>query len=434
MNLKIKGMSYLFVILFFSVGTLSANESSHEYSMGLEDVVGEAKISSRILESLRKKHRAAEELLSSEKAYYYPKVSLAGNLKDHYGDDTANPDFDKEGDVSLKVEAKIYGDATNDKIEAAQNVERSAFYDVKSKENEIYYLVLSALSKIERTRRYIQDAKILRVEMMDYLDSLKTAIKEGVSPASDLKKAELSVARFDDVIFAENSNIERYFYELKTATEVEIVNPDNVGIPLLLLNTLSDASSTNFEQDDAILNNVSVLSKEFYVKSLKYGALSQTEDVKLSIVNETYMDVIEDRSSGVLPRKVHGESYIGLRLDVKLFDYQKDRSDTASFLHYLAGSDALEDEKQKIRSEVELLDRNYKSTMSKRQNALEQMKLSRDLAESQKNDLWIDRVTYQDVIETLFSYNQSARSLLQLDLQAYTEIYTYWELKSELIF
>ncbi len=417
-----------------TASNLYAEDYSRNYAVGLDEVVEEAKTNSRLLESLRKKHRAAEILLDSEKAYFYPKVSLASNLKKHYGDKTANADLDKEGDISVKVESKIYGDATNEKIEGARNVERATFYDLKSKENEIYYIVVNALSKIERSRHYIHNANILRQEMMTYLNSLGNAIREGVSPASEFKKAELAIAKFDDAMFAEKSNIERYFYELKVATEIDFQDPELVGIALSRLESLSDDTLHEFIQQDAIGNNFKILAKQYNVKVLKYAALAQNEDVKLTAINETFVDTIKDPSSGAPTWKVHGESYIGLRLDMTLFDYQKNRNDEASFLQYLAGTDGLDDEKQKIRSQVELLDTNYESTVLKQENLKEQMGLSRDLVESQKNDLWIDRVTHQDLIETLVSHNLSAVSLLALDIQADTSIYTYWELKSESIF
>lgn len=433
-NLKNKIIIGLFVSLLAATSSLYAEDYSRSYSVGLDEIVEEAKTNSRLLESLRKKHKAAEILLDSEKAYFYPKVSLASNIKQHYGDSTANVDLNREGDLSVKVESKIYGDATNEKIEGARNVERAAFYDVKSKENEIYYIVLNALSKIERSRHYIHNANTLRQEMMEYLNSLGNAIKEGVSPASEFKKAELAIAKFDDAMFSEKSNIERYFYELKVATEINFHDSELVGIPFTMLESLSDEASHEFIQQDAIGNNFKVIAKEFNVKVLKYSALSQNEDIKLTAVNESFVDTIADKSSGAPTWKIQGESYIGLRLDMTLFDYQKNRNDEASILQYLAGSDGLEDEKQKIRSQVELLDTNYDATVLKQDNMKEQIELSRNLVESQKNDLWIDRVTHQDLIETLVSHNQSAISLLALDIQADTSIYTYWELKSESIF
>ena len=425
---------YLLISLLFGLETLSADEYkdyNKTYTTGLETVILEAMDNSRTLKATRKKHKATKLSLESERAYYYPKLSLGSDFKQHYGD--ATPDPERVGDVSIKVQSKIYGGATNDKIEAAYSTERAAYNDTRNKENEIYYIVLTALSKIERTRLYVHNAEILRKEMMTNLDLLKNEINEGISPASDLKKADLVIARFDDAVFAEESNIERLFYELQVATEVEISLQDEVGIPVSILRRLSDELESSFNVEVAIGNNFDIISKELNLKAVKHQALSQNEYVKLNLINETFVNYLNEET-GLEPGGIKADSYVGMRLDITLFDHQKSKTDEAAYMRYLADRDTLDDEKEKIRSKVKLLQRNYQSLAFKKKNSKKQMELSRKLVESQKNDLWIDRVTHHDLIESLSSYNRSAITSLALDIQVYDTIFGYWELKAEAIF
>jgi len=427
---------YLLIGVFWSVDTLAtdthdSNGYSQTYMIGLDSILTRAMNSSRELKSAIKKHQATEILLDSEVAYYYPKVSLGGDFKKYYTGDGDSKE--NVSDISLTVKSKIYGDAIHDKVAGASDTERGAYYEIKSKENEIYYTVVSSLSKIERSRLYIHSAAKLREEMLSYLELLRQAIKQGVSPISDLKKADLVIAKFDDDVFTEKSNIERYFYELEMATEIEILSPDDVGISVDELHKLSSKVMDTFEKDKAITNNFKIISKEYNLSSLKHQALSQNENLKLSLINETYFNTVNN-NDGASFGQIKDTSYLGLRLDMVLFDDQRNKRDKASYIQYLAEKDNLNAEKEKIKFEVELLHRNYRSLSSKITNIDTQMNLSRKLIKSQKNDLWIDRVTQQDLIATLSSLNQEGLSLLALDLKVYETIYKYWELKSEAIF
>ena len=424
----------LFVSFGLLVGATFANAQSNplfkKYKTGLDDVVSEALHRSKELKSLEYQQNSFKETVDLEKGYFYPKVSVDTEFKHFYGD--VLPEPENLGEVILNVNSKIYSDAVDDKIKSAEFTEQAGLYTLKGKEEDIYYTVLKALTKIERSRFYVYEMGILRKEILKYIALQKKSTRAGVSPVSDLKESELVLSRFDDVIYGVKSDIERSFNDLKIATGFETKTPDEVGLPVQELLNLTDKKLSDFNSKMILRNNFKIISQEKGVVAAKYAVNAQREKIKVVLVNETHANYLDDSDLSIGDIKTN--SYFGAKLVVDLFDYQKDRSSATAYYEYLAQKETLESDKEKMLSQAVLLEENYKSLSGKRKNLLEQIRLNRSLIQNQKNELLTNRITYLDLVESLQAFNKTFTSLLDLDVQLYDTVYDYWALNSERVF
>jgi outer membrane protein TolC len=125
------------------------------------------------------------------------------------------------------------------------------------------------------------------------------------------------------------------------------------------------------------------------------------------------------------------KSYVGLRVDYQLYDAQKSKQQSAAMAAYLDEKYALMDKQQKVRNDVLTLKNTLSSLLAKRENMLEQIRLNRELLETQKKEVIIDKVTFLEMSKNYLLFNQSYLSLLTLDTQIYDAIFEYGKLNAE---
>lgn len=397
------------------------------YPIKFEDVVQESLSVSDEIAALQKELSSSKDLLEGEQAYYFPKVTLATELKRFYG--AIDPAPDKTGELLFNVNAKVYGDKVQQKIDAAEKTYSAGEYALKNETLKLYYTVLKYMTKIERTRFYDYQASLLRMELESFKDKQANATRSGVSTDSNLKEVELIYARFNESVYGVTSAIDSYFKSLSQETGFVVVNPADVGLSYQRLSSLLDKQQALYDAGKIEAANFDFLAQKSTLESARLAAESQRERVKLSIVTENYLNLINETNNDF--GGAVNKSYLGLRLDVDLFDHQKTKTQNAAFNSYYAQKHRFENTKRQLVAKYESLKTQYENLLAKRTFTLEQIRLSRVLIESQKRELITDKVTYLDIAKILLTFNDAFVSLNNLDIQIYETIYDLMLLQSE---
>lgn len=403
---------------------------SKVYSTGVEDVFNEAMTLSKEVKSLEYSLESANESLDSAEGYFYPKFTTTTEFKNFYGE--PEPDPEQTGEVALNISSKLYSNTVSDSIDAAEATRNAAILKIKDKEVDVYYTVLKALAKIERSRFYIYEMSLLRKEMRDYIERQKTSVKEGVSPISDLKESELNLSRFDNAVLDVSSSIDQAFSDLKLATGYVPNDPDEVGMPIQTLKKLIESQKMEFKAEDILLQNYGIRAQELEVLTAMFDAQALNENYKLSLVNETFVNALE--RTDVPVGEISSRSNVGLKFELELYDYQKNRDASAAMKDYLAQKESLSLAKDKLEANVSSLQTSYYSLLDKRASTIEQIRLNRSLIQNQKKEVITNRITFLDLIKSIFAFNTAYKSLLDIEVQTYDNIFDYWALKSEKIY
>lgn len=414
----------------FSWPVYGQNPMSQQYTVGLMQVYEAVTAQSAQLQALKSEQTANRLTLDSVEGYAYPKVSLGSEIKQYYANQEVDPA--QSGDLSLKLSSKLYGSAQSDKISASASTLNASDYDVQGLETELYYIVLSSLATIERTRFYLYQSELLAQEMNGDIERLKQAVVEGVSPVSELKEAELIRSRFNDAVYGQTANIEKAFNELALKTGYEVDSPAEVGFPIQQLHELIVNPIQNFNIDDVLQKNLKLNSQKATMMSARFSALSEYETLNVSFNNETHVEVLG--SEEVEIGEITGSSFVGLSMNWDLYDYQKSTSQSASLQRYESEKKRYQQEKEKLRSGLVLLKDSYDSLFIKRENLINQIKLNRGLIQNQKNEVFADKVTFLDLIKSISSFNQLYISLLDIDVQIYQKSFEYWEYENRKVF
>lgn len=405
-----------------------ANPVDKRYPIELETIVETVIQNSYEIQALKERINAAELNLNVEKGYYMPKATIANESKRLYGKPVLPSDT--TSDAILNISSKLYGSETGKKISSAEMGVLSNGLLLQQKELELYYKVLNYLSKIERTRYYEYEASLLRREVVQYLERARNAAKVGAAPASDLRESELNLARYDDAVLGAVSAKERYFDELKQETGYEVVNRDEVGIAYQVVRDFIEVRTYEFDDRQILANNLEIRSKKAAAEQTRLSAEAQNEKLTLSFISEAQMSALEDKV-GVQPGEFRNKSYVGLRVDYQLYDFQKTNAQLAALAAYKDEKNTLLDRELKLRAEVLKLKNSLTSLMQKRENLLDQIRLSRELIETQKKEVLLDKVSFADMSKAFILFNQAYVGLLNLDLQIYDVVFEYAKINAE---
>jgi len=409
-------------------GWAYANPMEKRYPVELDHIVEKVLEQSFEIQALKERINAAELTLNVEKGYYMPKATIANESKRLYG----KPVLPSEttSDAILNISSKLYGSETGKKINAAEMGVLSNGLLLQQKELEFYYKVLNYLAKIERTRYYEYEASLLRREVVQYLERARNAARVGASPSSDMRESELNLARFDDAVLAAVSAKERFFDELKQETGFEVVNRDEVGIPYQVVRDFIEVRSYEFNDSKILANNLEIRSKTAAAEQTRLSAEAQNEKLTMSFISEAQMSAVEDKI-GVQPGEFRNKSYVGLRVDYQLYDFQKSTSQLAALAAYKDEKNTLLDRERKLKAEVLKLKNTLSSLMQKRENLLDQIRLSRELIETQKKEVLLDKVSFSDMSKAFILFNQAYSGLLNLDVQIYDVVFEYAKINAE---
>ena len=399
--------------------------SSSSYEIGVEHIMSSVMTSSKEIESFKKLLLANDDLVASEKKYFYPKINLTSTYNDYYGD--ISPPTDKDFDVRVELLITLYSDTTSDKISAAENNRLSSGYNLKEKVNEIYFSIVGSLISIERSRIFLQDAKLIEIQLKNYIARVSESVNQGISPQSYLRETELVKVRFDNIITTVESNIDRYFKDLSLATGYKIKDSSKVGVnPDFLKAVLQNKIA--FDPSLPARNNFGLLAKYHQVQGLYDSADAQLEKMKLTFFNDTDSGLISTEAN--INRGLRNTSVVGLRFQYQLFDYQQIKNQSSSYNSYYSELALLDYDKENIYLQALQLEDNYFTLMKKRDNLLEQVKLSKELVAAQEREILLGRIDFIDIVKSLPELIRTDVTLLDNDLDLYNTITDYKRLVS----
>jgi outer membrane protein TolC len=404
----------LLLQLFFCHTALGA------YPVGVESIVKEVLENSREIKSLNNTLLSKEDLTEAEKKYFYPKVDFVVEYNDFYG--KLDPTLEEDAELTLSLTSKLYSTVSKDKISTADNNRLSAFYKLKDKESELYFTVLTQLINIERSRMFLKESDAIREQMNDYISQISNAVYAGISPRSYLRETQLIKFRFDDVVATVESDIDNFFTQLSLSTGYNVINKNDIGLDTTFLKLIF-SEKINFDSQMAVSNNLTLLSKYHEVEGLKYSAGSQFEKFKITAFNDTDIGLKSNDTNE--SRDVREDSAAGIRIEYKMFDIQRAKTQSASYKIYLSEIELLDNEREKIFVQVQQLSEQYATTTKKRGSLLEQIELSKSLIETQEREILIDRIEFIDMVQSLSELVQTHVTLLNNDVQLYDTILSY---------
>ena len=412
-------MTFTNVLFFTLLCSLSITVFA-SYPIGTESIVKEILEKSKDIKSLNNTLSSKEDLTEAEKKYFYPKADLIVEYNDFYGE--LEPTLDEDAELTLSLTSKLYSTASKDKISTADNNRLSALYKLKDKEFELYFTVITQLISIERSRMFLKESNLIRDQMNDYINQISNAVYAGISPRSYLRETQLVKFRFDDVVATVESDIDNYFTELSLSTGYNVINKNEIGLDSVFLNLIFSELIT-FDPQEAVSKNLALLSKYHEVEGLKYSAGTQFERFKITAFNDT--DIGLKSNSTNESRDVREDSAAGIRLEYKIFDMQRTKTQSASYKIYLSETELLDKEREKIFIQVQQLNEKYSTAKRKRSSLLEQIQLSKSLIETQEKEILVDRIEFIDMVKSLSELIQTHVTLLNNDIQLYETILTY---------
>lgn len=432
---QIKQVGVLALTILLSLGYCSANEPADApvYDVKFEDVVKEALKVSYDFKALVHELKSSEILQDKEKKYYYPTATLSTEMNEYYG--SPEPDPDSTGEGILTISAKLWGTGVSDRIGASDKNRLSGVMNLKSKELGIYYTVLKYLTKIEMTRHFKQETNTIRVELEEYYQKQLNATKLGVSTQSDAMEIELTKSRFEEKVFAVVSNISKYFRDLRIETSLQFGSEketDRIGIDYNRLINILEQGVSDFESEKMIAKNYDLRSSDYVLGATRLSAMAQRERFKVELINESHLAAYGGNDS--FETGDTDDSYVGLVLTYDLFNHSLAADQKSSIALYRAEKERYDNDILKFMGRLDAKVEDYKNTAVKRNNLIEQLRISRELIENQKNEIFTDNVTYQDIADSLSSLNQSQISLLNMELTLYDLLFEIMELKSEKIY
>lgn len=395
-----------------------------KYTVGIDELMDFVINNSPIFSGHKAGIESARLLHEADKRYYLPKFNLAFEAKNLIG--TPNPDPDKTIEAILNVNSKVWGSQqanTNAASFKGLEYEKLSF---ERKRNEVYYQILRILAKIERVRFYQYEVGILRQEKINLIERLTNSVESGISPVSELKEAELNLVRFDETILNAISIKESLFSELHTLTGVEVLNHEQVGINFGKVNGYIERK-INFSEQDIVEYSLEIRVDKISLEQTSLSAEAENERVKLSLISELKSPIASEPELG--SGSIRNTSYLGFRMDIQLYDFQSKTLKKSAKATVLRQESELRDKQQRLSAEVLRIKTQYNSLQNQRENAFVQVRIGRELIESQKSEIILDRVTYLDLSKAVMLYNSGFQTLMNLDMQLYDVIFNYLTIK-----
>jgi len=418
-----------------SVASNTGNEavSASDYAVTFHDILDQALRISHEYKALISENNSSEMLFEKESEYYLPTVYISSDLKEYYGSTAA--DEDSSGEVVLNVTSKLWGSSVSDRIDASENNVNSAKMNIKNKELDIYYTVLKYLTKVELTRHFEQESKQTKDELDHFYRKQLNATREGVSTQSDSMEVKLSKSKFDEKVFAVKSKIDQYFRELriKTGLKIDAENKkSSVGLDYHKLISKLELEVADFDSYRLVNHNYGLLSSYYVMEAARQMANAQRERFNVSVVNETHLAIYGGDNaykSGDMD-----DSYIGLSFNYDIYNKAVEQDKNSALQLYIAEKERYEEKVDSFLAQLDAKSADYKNTLIQRNKLREQLRINRSLIENQKNEIYTDKITYLDIVESLSSLNQSKIDLLNIELTLYDYLYALMALKSERIY
>jgi outer membrane protein TolC len=419
---RIKRYSYFYITLFLTQPAFAF------YPIGVEQIISSVIKSSKEVESFKKVLLADDDLVESEKKYFYPKVNVRAEYTDYYDYSGNTPSInDKDFSVTLELLIEIYSDTTKNKISSAESNRLSSGYKLKEKINEIYFSIAESLINIERSRVFLKNSKLIEIQLKDYIKRVSQSVNEGISPKSYLKETELVKVRFDNVITTVESNVDRYFKDLSLNTGYKIEDKSIIGINSDFLKGILQKERT-FNPHLATQSNFGLLAKYHKVEGLKHSAESLNEKMKLTLFNSTDTGLIATETN--FNHGLRNTSVVGIRFEYQLYDVQKNKTKSSGYNTYLSQLAMFDNDKEKIYLQVLQLQDSYYTLVKKRKNLLEQARLSKNLIETQEREIFLGRIDFIDIVKSLPELIRTDVTLLDNDMELYNTIAKYKHLVS----
>jgi outer membrane protein TolC len=422
MKILLSSIWHFFIkIGIFLIYVLMSKGVNAAYEISSSEIVSEAIKKSKEIKSLQYLLESNKILTEAEKSYFYPKLKLTAEYSNFDGQ-KVDPILEKDSELVLSINSLFYSDVTKDRILAADSKIASTYYQLVNRKSSIYYLVMEQLIKIERNREFLKESSWIKIKLDDYINQLEGAVEAGIYPKSYLRESQIVKVRFQSVVDTAQSNIDRYFNDLGLQTGYKVVDKDKTGVNSANIQIVMNyAPSFNFE--DAVNNNIRIKSRFHEVESLKYLANAQDERLKLSFFSDINSGLIETSRNPFLD--VRETSVAGIRVEVDVFDDRKYKTKNAFYKNYLAEKEILDDEIEKLSSQIQELKNKFDSSKNKRENLINQIALSESLLEDQENEILIDRIQFIDIIKSLSELIQTRVSQLDNDIAIIESVFGY---------
>jgi|GEM_PF-4509032 len=391
-----------------------------DYDIGPGAIFKDVLESSKEIKSLQNTLLAQEDLTESEKKYYYPKADLLIEYNDFYGE--VDPAIEEDEELTLSITSQLYSDVALERISGAENNRLSALYSLEETKSGLYFSIIEQLINIEVSRQFLHESDTIREKMNKHIAQISNAVSVGVSPRSYLRETQLIKVRFDDVVSTVKSDIDNYFTRLSLTTGYVVEHKELIGLDHTFISLIL-AEDISFDAEQAMKKNLHLLSRYHEVESLKNSANSQFEKLKITAFNDTNVGLKSDADSSF--GEIRETSSAGLRLEYKLFDFQRLKTRSSAHKIYLSEKGLLDSERERMLVQIQELSESYENNIKKRTNLLEQISLSKSLIETQEREMLIDRIEFIDMITSLSDLVQTYVALLNNDLQLYGTIVSY---------
>lgn len=402
------------------------------YWLNFEDVFELALTSSNEYHALKKEVDSKSILKEKEENYFYPNMTLNSDTTKYYG--SPSPDPNETQEFIVKLESKLYGSAVDDKIAASQQNLDAGNISLQAQELSVYYTVLKYLTKIELTREYEKTAEEYRKEIEIYYLKQVNSTNEGVSTQTDAMEARLSVAEFDESVYSVVANIEQYFKKLSEETGVdlsfEVDNAeDKIGVDYRRLKPLLALQIPEITAKELLERNSELQKIQKTLKSSLYTAQSTRELVTIDLTSENYLTTHGDTGTHSIGDT--DDSYVELSVEIDLFNQGLQADTDSAFKMYEAEKLRFDKQLKQYMDQYQTNLTNYNQQLTKRKKTAEQVGILAGLIENQKEEIYTDKVTYKDIVESLTKLNKAQQTLLNIDLNLFDTLYDIETLISE---
>lgn len=423
---KIKLMTFLLL-------TSSSSFAGSSYNNNFDNVLNGVLSASKEIKSLEKEKDATKQTYDAQKMFFLPTFKTGLEGKEFFGDIEPNPKT--TGDAFFNMDSKLFGTAVFNNIDSAMYANKASIEDLSQKEVELYYLVLLKMVRIEYARIFLKNSDALRDMIEDYKEKIVISVQQGVTPQSENQQSNLTLLKYNQLYDDIEASIDKNFDDIVNETGFEIENRRETGLNKEIVKKIrklvDEVDINKMNIDDIVLMSYKLKSKKNSFLSEKEKALGQYERAKLTFNTEVHSNLIKTEEEPAYNLK--NNSFIGLRLDVDLFDYSKYKSQKAGILRAEATELSLSKEEDKIRSLVKSTINDINSFKQKRISFQEQIELSKKIIKTQEKELYIDKVTYADLMETIYTYFDLYKKYLDNEIGMAEKLFELMKIRTEKI-
>ncbi|MFD1383484.1 TolC family protein [Rhodanobacter aciditrophus] len=414
-------------LVALGITSASTFATANQYPIGLEQVYQSALSGSNEYRAMQQESLSSEALLDAEQKYYLPKAALIGEWNRYYGEEELDPNT--EDTLTLNIDMTLWGSGVSDRKDAARYNHMATDFQMEEMQLSIYQDVLRYLAKIERIRDYLDANEAIGTRLDRYVQRQRVASNAGSAPFSDLREAELEQSRYHDTVSRVRARIDQMFRALREETNYWPEDPNQVGLSDAVLTQLLAEDISAVDIDAITRNNYGLQGRQLQLDAQLSSAQAQRERFRVSLVNETQLEVMGDDNwdSG----DVKSDSFVGIKATYDLFNYQNSKSQQSALYLYEAEKERFDRQMLDMSSRLNALQEEYREIQNNRDSLLGQIALNESLVEAQESELLIDKLDYVDIIKSLASLNQSYVTLLDYDLALTDAVVDTLELSSK---